>query len=95
MNQADDFLIVPRPRTSPRSFRGANWFALVGPGLDAEGIPFASFSEAEARGRAIARSSGASLWDGTVTPAVLVATFQSHVAQPSGDSVGATRTAPR
>jgi len=74
--QPDDFVIV-RVDGASRTDRRAGAFAIVGPGLEPEGIPFASLEDAITRGRQIARTSGVSLWqradDGTL---VFVVSFR-------------------
>jgi hypothetical protein len=66
--EADDFVIVNRSRFLDR--RGA--CAIVGPGLDLEGIAFGTVEDAIKRGCEIARRSGVSLWDATTRQAVVL-----------------------
>ncbi len=75
--QSDDFVIVKSPAAKNVLARRPGAFALVGPGLDPEGVPFVSLDEAVARGRAIAQSTKASLWDATAKEqAVLIVAFR-------------------
>ena len=71
---SDDFVIVKSAASGAPDARG---FAIVGPGLSPQGIPFASLAEAEARGRQIAQSSRVSLWNLTAPDELLlVATYR-------------------
>ena len=76
--QWEYFLSVRRSPGTRGLGRRAAWFALIGPGLDPEGIPFVAFDDAVARGRAIAQSSGVALWDATSSEPspTLIATFR-------------------
>lgn len=65
---ADDFVIVKRNPCLDR--RGV--FAIVGPGLDLDGIPFVRLEDAIKRGSEIARRSGVSLWDTTTGQSVVL-----------------------
>ena len=73
----DDFVIVNLPDAGT-SAGASKSYAIVGPGLDPQGILFDTYQQAEVRGRAIARNSKAALW---FQPAqgeqdVLVVTFR-------------------
>jgi len=70
--QLDDFVIVTVVKG-----RRATAFAVTGPGLAPEGIPFVTLAEAVSRGTVIAQNSHVALWDAT-TPgaAVLVVNFR-------------------
>lgn len=75
--QHDDFLIIRRAGSIPTVAASGGVFALVGPGLEPEGIPFPTLDFALARGTEIALNSRVSLWDATnAGPAILVGTFR-------------------
>jgi hypothetical protein len=65
IRQSDGFFIARTPTLEGVLGRRTGTFALKGPGLDPDGIPFATMEQATARGRAIAQSSRVSLWDAT------------------------------
>jgi hypothetical protein len=73
----DDFTIVRRTGAVPAVGPRAGAFAIVGPGLDPDGIPFPTVELAIARGREIAANSRVSIWDATSTGAPdLIVTFR-------------------
>ena len=77
--RADDFVIVNRSTEAADGARVA-MFAVTGPGLNPDGIPFRSYAEAEQRGREIARTSRVALWCETGLGAregMLVASFRN------------------
>ena len=76
VRHVDDFVIVRIPPKTGLLRRSLAPFALTGPGLAAEGIPFESVTQAVERGEIIARNSRASLWDATGPAPLLVATFR-------------------
>ena len=75
--QFDDFVIVKKPATDGVLSRRTGAFALTGPGLDPDGIPFVTMEQAIERGTIIARNSRVSLWDATANEtAQIVMTFR-------------------
>ena len=77
LRDADDFTIVRRTGSMASVGPKAGAFAIVGPGLDQDGIPFLTVELATARGRCIAENTRVSLWDATGSGrAALIVTFR-------------------